>query len=261
MEERLPQRDAYVGRSLARFCAGQGLETSAVAEVLEAFVVSGLSGRAPSTKGSYRSVLRRIGHCQRPELATAFGASPARAPYSSAERAELAFVATAQRPAWRRASALGLLALGVGAGLRAGELVGVVGTDVVAEDRGVMVHVAGTRARVVLMDAGYAEVVSGLAERSGGGHLFCPGGADRSYKNFVNNFASGLVAGPGAPRLSSGRCRSSFICDHLRAGTALGEVLYLAGITEVESLLRYARHVEGAPRSKAELRAKLLAAR
>jgi len=176
MEERLPQRDAYVGRSLARFCAGQGLETSAVAEVLEAFVVSGLSGRAPSTKGTYRSVLRRIGHCQRPELATAFGASPARAPYSSAERAELAFVATAQRPAWRRASALGLLALGVGAGLRAGELVGVVGTDVVAEDRGVMVHVAGTRARVVLMDAGYAEVVSGLAERSGGGHLSVPVG-------------------------------------------------------------------------------------
>jgi hypothetical protein len=40
-----------------------------------------------------------------------------------------------------------------------------------------------------------------------GQFVFCPGPADRSYKNFVTVFAARLAAGPGAPRLSAGRCR------------------------------------------------------
>ncbi len=50
------------------------------------------------------------------------------------------------------------------------------------------------------------------------------------------------------------RCRASFICDHLAAGTPLRELLAITGICEAESLARYARHVRGAP-SKAVLRA------
>jgi hypothetical protein len=45
--------------------------------------------------------------------------------------------------------------------------------------------------------------------------------------------------------------------DHLATGTALGELTRLAGIDEVGSLLRYARHVPGAPQSKAALRERL----
>ena len=103
----------------------------------------------------------------------------------------------------------------------------------------------------------YAKAVAELAKQAGPGYLFCPGGADRAYKNFVNNFSRTLEADPAAPRLSLGRRRSSFICDHLAAGTPLRELLYMSGICEVESLLRYARHVPGAPRSKAELRKRL----
>ena len=40
-----------------------------------------------------------------------------------------------------------------------------------------------------------------------------------------------------------------------KRGTALGELCSMAGLESVESLLRYARHVEGAPQSKAALRA------
>ena len=89
---------------------------------------------------------------------------------------------------------------------------------------------------------------------AGDGHLFRPGPADRGYKNFVTNFARTLAADPAAPRLSLGRCRSSFICGHLAAGTPLGELLAITGIRQAESLARYARHVDGAP-SKAVLRA------
>jgi hypothetical protein len=62
------------------------------------------------------------------------------------------------------------------------------------------------------------------------------------------------VADPGSARLNSSRCRSSFICDHLGCETPLCTVLEQAGITEVESLLRYARYVSAAPQSKAALR-------
>ena len=85
-------------------------------------------------------------------------------------------------------------------------------------------------------------------------HLFRPGPADRGYKNFVTNFARTLTADPAAPRLGLGRCRSSFICGHLAAGTPVAELLAITGICQAESLARYARHVDGAP-PKAVLRA------
>jgi integrase len=257
MEGRLSQRDASVGRRLELFCAAQGLEVSTRAEVAEAFVVGGLAGRARATKGTYRSVLRRMAGGPGPELATPFGGSPAPPPYSGPERAELWALAGAQRSSRRRASALVLLALGIGAGLRPGELATAVAGDIVAAGGSVTVHVRGPAERAVPVKGTYAAAISNLASHAGDGHLFCPGSADRAYKNLVNNFARGLAADPGAPQLCSGRARSSFICDHLAAGTPLGELLQLAGIIEVESLLRYARHVGGAPRSKAELRAKL----
>jgi len=245
---------------LARFGSDQGWgEAPLVAEVVEAFVVGGLAGRASSTRGTYRSVLRRLAEAAKPERATPFAGSGAPPPYSGPERAELFSIAGSQRPAWRRASALAMVGLGIGAGLRAGELVGTRGQDVVVGPSGVAVAVGGDRARAVPVGADFAGLVARLAELAGPAQLFCPGGAERHYPNFVNNFARLLVAEPGAPRLCSGRARSSFICDHLEMGTPLAELVYVAGIAEVESLLRYARHVGSAPKSKAGLRARLRA--
>ena len=200
-------RPGYVLSSLGRFGRGQGWgpSPSLAPEVVEAFVVGGLPGRAPSTKGTYRSVLRSLGGSSRPARATPFRGSAAQAPYSAQERAELWSVATSQRSEWRRGSALMLLALGIGAGLRAGELAAAVGDDVTEEPRGVSVRVGGAGGRTVPVDDGYAKTLALQAKHVGLGYLFCPGGADRAYKNFVNNFCYSLVADPAAPRLSSGR--------------------------------------------------------
>jgi integrase len=252
-------RPGYVLAVLGRFGSAQGWGPAPPLgpPVVEAFVVAGLAGRASSTKGTYRSVLRSLGGSARPERATPFSGSPAQAPYSGKERQELFAIAAAQRQAWRRRSALALLALGLGAGLRAGELAAATGDDVVIGQSGVAVRVGMGAGRVVAVPGAYAPALATLAKDAGTGYLFCPGGADRAYKNFVNNFCYNLEADPAAPRFSSGRARSSFICDHLAAGTPLRELLYISGICEVESLLRYARHVPGAPRSKAELRKRL----
>jgi transposase len=78
-------------------------------------------------------------------------------------------------------------------------------------------------------------------------------GHDRAFAHF--GACAALVHDPDEVALVSGRARATFICAQLRARTALGELCTMAGVVGVESLLRYARHVEGAPQSKAALRA------
>jgi integrase len=163
-------------------------------------------------------------------------------------------MAMAQPKAWRRHSALVLLALGIGAGLRAGEIALAETDDVVGARRSLRVSVG---ARSVRVHPDYAALLAKLAKRTDGTFLFHRPAVDRTYYNFVNDFCRQLVCDPAAPRLSVNRCRSSFICDHLAAGTPLSVLLEMSGIKEVESLLRYARHVDGAPRSKAALRQRL----
>jgi integrase len=259
-----PQRQAVAAtavRGLSRFAATRGIppgrEFLLDYDVIEAFCVAGLPGARPSTRGTYRSALYRLArpvHGAPGQRATPFAGAGAPAPYSPAERAELAAIAAAQRDPARRASALALVVFGIGAGLRPGELVALRGSDVVRHGRRVSVHVSGPAARVVPVTGGYAGRAGELACRAGSDFVFRPGPADRGYKNFVTKFARTLAADPAAARLTLGRCRSSFICGHLAAGTPVGELLAITGICQAESLARYARHVDGAP-PKTALRA------
>ena len=131
---------------------------------------------------------------------------------------------------------------GIGAGLRPGELVALRGGDVFRHGRQVMVQVGGPPARVVPVTSRYARRAWELARRAGSGFVFRPGPADRSYKNFVTNFARGLAADPAAPALSMRQARSSFICGHLAAGTPVCACCSpVTGIAGAGSLARYAR--------------------
>src|SRR5271166_7058479 len=259
-----PRRQAVTATArpgLSRFGKARGVppggEFLLDYDVIEAFCVTGLRGRTCSTRGTYRSALCRLAeaaHGPPGQRATPFPGARAPAPYSPAERAELAAVAAAQRHPAKRSSALALVVFGIGAGLRPGELVALRGGDIARHGRQVLVHVSGPAARAVPVTAGYAGRARQLARRAGSGHVFRPGPADRSYKNFVTNFARGLAADPAAPGLSMRRCRSSFICGHLAAGTPVDELLAITGICQAESLARYAPLVDGAP-PKAALRA------
>jgi integrase len=260
-----PRRQAVAAtalRGLRRFADIRGVppgpESVLDYDVIEAFCVAGLAGRASSTRGTYRSALYRLAEAacgppgQRP---TPFAGATAPPPYSPAERAELAGIAAAQRDPAKRASALALVVFGIGAGLRPGELVALRGDDIVRHGRHVAVHVGGPAARVVPVAAEYAGRAWELARRAGGGHVFRPGPAERGYKNFVTNFARGLAADPAAPALSLRRARAAFICGHLAAGTPVGVLLAITGIAEAGSLARYARHVAGISSATGALRA------
>jgi integrase len=246
---------------LRRFASARGIPAGAEFlldyDVIEAFCVAGLPGARPSTRGTYRSALYRLAvpvHGGPGQRGTPFAGAKPPPPYSPAERAGLAAIAAAQRDPAKRRSALALVVFGIGAGLRPGELVALRGSDVACRGRQVAVRVAGSRQRLVPVASRYAGRAAGLARWAGDGFVFRPGRADRGYKNFVTNFARTLAADPAAPRLTLSRCRSSFICGHLAAGTPVGELLAITGICQAESLARYARHVDGAP-SKAVLRA------
>ena len=259
---------ALVLRRLSRFADTRGVpagwEFLLDYDVIEAFCVTGLRGRASSTQGTYRSALYRLAeaaHGPAGQRATPFAGAKAPAPYSPAERAELAAVAAAQRDLVKRASALALVMFGAGAGLRPGELVALRGSDVTRHGRQVVVQVSGPTARVVPVTADYAGRAWELACRAGSDFVFRPGPADRGYKNFLTNFARGLAADPAAPGLSMRRARSTFICGHLAAGTPVGVLLSITGIAEAGSLARYARHVAGISSSKAVLRARCRAER
>ena len=265
---RCPAVTATALRGLSRFAAARGVpagrEFLLDYDVIEAFCVAGLTGRAPSTRGTYRSALYRLAAGangppgQRP---TPFPGAKPPPPYSPAERAELAAVAAAQRDPAKRASALAVVVFGIGAGLRPGELVALRGSDVARHGRQVVVAVSGPAARVVPVTADYAGRAWQLARRAGSDFVFRPGPADRGYKNFVSNFTRGLAADPAAPRLSLRRARSSFICYHLAAGTPVPVLLAITGIAEAGSLARYARHVSGISSSKGALRARCRAER
>jgi hypothetical protein len=246
-----------IGR-LGRFAESHGLGSPPLSpEVIEAFVAIGLSGRTSATRGTYRSVLRHLAGGPAPPVAGHFAGSVAKAPYTVAERTELWQVVDHQHLAWRRHSAKVLLALSMGAGLRSGEITVLKSHQVSGTGPNATVRIGGPLARTVAVKGIYATVLLAAARGTACEQLFRPGPADRSYHNFVNDFCATLSADPDAPALSVARCRSTFICDHLAQGTPLCEVLSVTGIKEVESLLRYARHVGGAPQSKAALRARL----
>src|SRR5450755_4517873 len=171
-------------RGLSRFAGARGVpagwEFLPGYDVIEAFCVAGLAGRASSTRGTYRSALYRLAEArhgppgQRP---TPFPGARAPAPYSPGERAELAALAAAQRDPAKRSSALALVVSGIGAGLRPGELVALRGGDVARHGRQVSVHVSGPAARVVPVTAAYAGRAWQLACHAGSGFVFRPGPA------------------------------------------------------------------------------------
>src|SRR5437870_9790985 len=160
-----PRRQAMAAtvlRGISRFAATRGIPARAEVlldyDVIEAFCVAGLRGRASSTRGTYRSVLYRLAwpvHGPPGQRATPFAGAKPPPPYSAAERAELAAIAAAQRDPVKRCSALAMVVFGAGAGLRPSELVALRGGDVSRHGHQVVVEVSGPAARVVPVASRY----------------------------------------------------------------------------------------------------------
>ena len=251
----LGQRDASVLRRFEEFCALEGLAVDRAlknADAVEAFLTIGCSTLRAHSLGTYRSTLRRRGSFP---TSRQFPASPAPLPYSERDLAALWSRARSQASRARVHNATVLLAAMVGAGLRPREVAHLRAPDVLRSRGRVRVRVRGNPSRLVPVEGRGASVLVALAEEQRD-YLFRPNALVRDTKNLVGEIAASLAGDPDEVVLSSGRCRSTFLCAHLASDTALRELCALAGLGEVESLARYARHVASAPQTKAELRAR-----
>ena len=147
-----------------------------------------------------------------------------------------------------------LLTSMLGAGFHPGVLARLTSCDVQRRGATTTIAVGGTRALTVRVLSPHDVALGAVLQRSSG-YPFRPGAAVRTAKNLIGEVCAALVHDPDEVALLSGRPRATFICAHLLVGTGLGELCAMAGLEGVESLLRYARHVDGAPQSKAALRA------
>jgi hypothetical protein len=236
-------------RALARiawWCAREGIdldwELVLDPDTVERFVTVGLTG--DRSRGTYRADLRRLGRRltsaapwePRPEVLCRRAVA---LPYSDDEMAALRADAVRQSTPARQRAAGALIALGAGCGLDGRWSTQVRGGNVERLDGAVVVSVDAPNSRRVPVLRRYEGQVLALAREAGSDLLV--GGTSNS-KNRACSLATRFEASPGTPRLSAARLRSTWLVQHLRAGTRLPELAAaagLAGVTVLSDLLEF----------------------
>jgi integrase len=151
----------------------------------------------------------------------------AKPPYSEAEVEGYLRLAAAQSTQARRMRGQALICLGAGAGIVAGELRRVRGSDVVQRAGGVLVLVAGRRARSVPVLAGYHGPLLEAAFTAG--ERLIVGGSDPGRRNISDELCAALSADGSLPRLEPGRLRSTWLVSCAER-IGLGAFMRAAGI-------------------------------
>jgi integrase len=189
------------------------------------------AGLSPPARRTLRTNLRFIARRVVPALWPADAPLPrerARAPYSPAEISGFLALAGAQPAPGRRMRACALVCLGAGAGLAAGDLRAVRGTDVTARSGGVIVEVRGARPRAVPVLARYHARL--LESAAFAGDRLIIGGRNPSRRNVTCLLTARLAGGGGLPPLDASRLRMTWLRDC--AGLlGLATFMRAAGIT------------------------------
>jgi integrase len=225
----------FAAARLAGFAESVGLELRAEALLSEAaierFVLVGCEGYSPASVRTLRTNLRALAHSleRYPQPAPVpLARECAKAPYSSAEIDGYLRLADALSTERRRMRASALVCLGAGAGIVAGELRHLHGTDVARRAGGVLVLVGGGRARSVPVLARYRQPLLAAAGFAGE-RLIC-GGREPGRCNVTDELCRVLSADGSLPRLEPGRLRSTWLLACARQ-IGLGAFMQAAGVT------------------------------
>jgi integrase len=225
----------FAAGRLAAFAEPLGLELSAGVllseSTIERFIVQGCGGVSPATRRTLRTNLRALAHALEafPEPAPLpLVRERAKRPYSPAEIAGFLRLADAQATRARGLRASALVCLGAGAGVIAGELRHVRGTDVVARSGGVIVKLSGTRARSVPVLERYHDRL--LAAAAFAGDRYVIGGRNPDRLNVTDTLCAALSTDISLPRLQAGRLRSTWLVECARQ-IGLGVFMQAAGLS------------------------------
>lgn len=224
----------FAAGRLAAFAEQAGLELSAGVLLSEAaierFVLVGCDRLAPASVRTLRTNLRALARATEryPHPApTRLVRERAKAPYSVAEIEGYLRLAGVQSTRARRTRTTALICLGAGAGIVAGELRHVRGSDVVKRAGGVLVIVCGRRARAVPVLSRFHDPLLEAAAFAGSGLIV--GGREPGRRNITDELCRALSADSSLPRLQSGRLRSTWLVACARQ-VGLGAFMQAAGI-------------------------------
>jgi integrase len=224
----------FAASRLAEFGESVGLElTPAVLlhpSVIERFTVQIEGAVAPATRRTLRTNLRALERATRahprPEPVP-LPRERAKRPYGQAEIAGYLRLAQAQPTVARRMRAQALVCLGAGAGIVAGELRHLRGTDVVCRAGGLVVGVSGRRARAVPVLERFQEPLREAAQFAGAGSLV--GGSAPARRNLTDTLTAALSSDASLPRLEPGRLRATWLLECARL-IGLDAFMQAAGI-------------------------------
>ncbi len=192
---------------------GLGVEEALLSEaVIERFVLVGCPAVSPATRRTLRtnlrSLARSIERYPKPPPVPLVR-ERAKAPYTEAQIEGYLRLSAAQSTGQRRMRTRALICLGAGAGIVAGELRHVRGSDIVQRSDGVLVLVSGRRARSVPVLDRYQQPLLSAAAFAGE-RLIC-GGRDPARRNVTDELCRALSADRALPRLEPGRLRSTWL--------------------------------------------------
>ena len=195
--------------------------------VLERFLCSGLDGASPTLRRTARSNLRVVARAhgevfRHPDPVSIRRDNP-KAPYDQRSIDGYFVLAAHQPTAARRQRLTALLCLGLGAGLDGVDLRHTRGCHIVARSGGVLVDVAGPRARTVPVLSTYHDRL--LEAAGNAGERFICGGELLGRKNVTANLVGKLAGGTDLPRLEVSRLRSTWlaeVADRFGIGVLLG---------------------------------------
>jgi integrase len=199
--------------------------------VIERFVLVGCPAVSPATRRTLRTNLRSLARAIDPYPEPApvpLVRERAKRPYSPAEIDGYLRLAAAQSTRARGLRASALVCLGAGAGVIAGELRRVRGTDIAWRSGGVLVQVAGARARSVPVLERYQQRLLEAAAFAGDRYVI--GGRNPERRNVTDTLSAALSTDVSLPRLQAGRLRSTWLVQCARQ-IGLGAFMRAAGIT------------------------------
>lgn len=228
----------FAASRFAAFAEQVGLELCPEALLaegsIERFILCATQGFSPATVRTLRTNLRHLARALQTHphpLPRALSRERAKAPYRPAEIDGYLRLAGAQPTLSRRMRCVALLCLGAGAGVIAGELRQIRGTDVTCRSGGMLVTVrasAPPRARIVPVLSRFQEPLLAAAAFAGEG-LIC-GGRDPGRRNLSDALCRALSADPSLPRLQAGRLRSSWLHQAAQI-IGLGAFMAAAGVS------------------------------
>jgi integrase len=224
----------FAAGRLAAFAeqVGLGLDEGLLSgAVIERFVLVGCSGVSAATRRTLRTNLRSLARTleRYPQPSPVpLVRERAKAPYSPAEIAGYLRLCDAQATQARRLRASALVCLGAGAGVIAGELRHVRGSDIIKRSGGVIVKVGGSRSRAVpALERCHGRLLEAAAFA---GERYVIGGRDPDRRNVTDTLSALLSTDVSLPRLQAGRLRSTWLVECARR-IGLHAFMHAAGIS------------------------------